>query len=481
MFSNKADKIYCSDAITTIDDEIHPFGTALNAGKITYLQMPALTYVGDGAFFNTSNAVVTRTLVGWDSIEHIGDNARINIFSANPLSLPNIEHIGNTNVSNSASSITIGSNCTYLGNYAVTSWNTTSTTIYAYSDPTYENANLTSLTIADSTNSITCYYAYGISTTTGTLSYINTPFYHYCGDDLGTVRHALQTLYMGATLVPSESIYSTYGLFSNHSNLTEVTIGPNVTSISDYCFYNCNNITKVICRATTPPTLGTGVFSNLANNSNYPIYVPEASYDTYFNEWSGLIGGNDVYRLVALPFEGFVKYRDGGNYQYTEIEGTGEVTYSMMEPYSEVADIIKVGDLATAIGNNAFVGFSQLTTVEIGDNVTRIGNSAFQNCSYVSNIVIPDSCESIGSNAFAGCSNLYSITFGTGIESISSGLFGDNTRLTLLTLKHTEGVVELSGAIPSTVTSIYVPSALVDAYKADSAWSAYRTKIRAIQ
>ena len=54
----------------------------------------------------------------------------------------------------------------------------------------------------------------------------------------------------------------------------------------------------------------------------------------------------------------------------------------------------------TAIGNDAFKGFTSLTGINIPDSVTSIGDSAFYNCTGLKTITIPDSVTSIGNNAF---------------------------------------------------------------------------------
>jgi hypothetical protein len=50
------------------------------------------------------------------------------------------------------------------------------------------------------------------------------------------------------------------------------------TSVLDMAFAHCSKLESVICRATTPPTLGLYVFTN---TNNCPIYVPDASLEAY--------------------------------------------------------------------------------------------------------------------------------------------------------------------------------------------------------
>lgn len=65
--------------------------------------------------------------------------------------------------------------------------------------------------------------------------------------------------------------------FINCSSMTLVEL-ENIKSIDSTAFAYCQNLTTIICRTSTPPTLGANVF-HLTNNC--PIYVPDASVDAY--------------------------------------------------------------------------------------------------------------------------------------------------------------------------------------------------------
>lgn len=64
-----------------------------------------------------------------------------------------------------------------------------------------------------------------------------------------------------------------------YSSLQKVTISESVTSIGDSAFKSAASLSEVYCESTTPPTLGTTVFS--ANATGRKIYVPSESVDAY--------------------------------------------------------------------------------------------------------------------------------------------------------------------------------------------------------
>lgn len=71
--------------------------------------------------------------------------------------------------------------------------------------------------------------------------------------------------------------------FYKCSGLTSVEIGSGITSIGDMAFWGCSSLTAITFNATTPPTIGMGIFGN---GTTYPIYVPAESVSLYQSTWS---------------------------------------------------------------------------------------------------------------------------------------------------------------------------------------------------
>ncbi len=88
----------------------------------------------------------------------------------------------------------------------------------------------------------------------------------------------------------------------------------------------------------------------------------------------------------------------------------------------------------TSIGQDAFFGSSNLTSVTIPNSVTSIGSSAFSICTGLITLTIPNSVENIDFQAFYGCSGLISIVFSEGVTSIGNGALSNCTNLTSITI-----------------------------------------------
>ena len=91
-------------------------------------------------------------------------------------------------------------------------------------------------------------------------------------------------------------------------------------------------------------------------------------------------------------------------YEYTQSTYTGDIIIPETITYDETTYSV------TSIGESAFAGCSELTSITIPNSVTSIGNLAFV-LSGLTSVTIPNSITSIGLNAFRDCSALTSMTF----------------------------------------------------------------------
>ena len=109
------------------------------------------------------------------------------------------------------------------------------------------------------------------------------------------------------------------------------------------------------------------------------------------------------------------------------------------------------GDV-TSIGDSAFSGCSDLSSISIPNSVTRIGDYAFIECSGLTSIVIPFSVTSIDHfNPFTGCSSLEIIRVDPG-----NSVYDSRDNCNAIINSETNSLLSgcKSTVIPNTVTSI---------------------------
>ena len=77
----------------------------------------------------------------------------------------------------------------------------------------------------------------------------------------------------------------------------------------------------------------------------------------------------------------------------------------------------------TSIGDRAFYGCKNVTSITLPKSVTSIGKEAFSSCYDMSKINIPESVTSIGEEAFSACVSLLSLTVPSTVKTIGKGAF----------------------------------------------------------
>lgn len=140
--------------------------------------------------------------------------------------------------------------------------------------------------------------------------------------------------------------------------------------------------------------------------------------------------------------------------------------------------------VATSIGDSAFESCSVLTTVDF-PVATSIGFRAFHSCTLLTKANFPV-VTSIGNSAFYYCTSLTTADFPVA-TSIGTYAFSYCSVLKSLLLRG-NNVCTLSSKnafnstpIKSGTGYIYVPSALIEQYKAATNWSTYAAQFRALE
>ena len=322
--------------------------------------------------------------------------------------------------------------------------------------------------------------------------------------------------------------YLCYGM----SKLTSITIPNSVTTIGNFAFGLCKGLTSVNCLAEVPPFLSGTAFSYTSIPVYVPCgkvatYKATSGWKSFSNiqeplaEYSIAVDANEIEmgtakvdrnsicgaQISATPNYGyhFVKWSDGNTDNPRTITLTQDITLTaeFAQTYSgqcgdnlywsfnnSTLTITGFGDMwderpwglfdaetrtilfpdgITSIGDNAFNGFINLTSITIPNSVEGIGDGAFSGCSGLTSIVWnAKNCANFSSASkapfYASRSQITSFTFGESVQHIPAYLCYEMSKLTSITISESVMLIEYSAfegcsgltsiTIPNLVTSI---------------------------
>ena len=246
------------------------------------------------------------------------------------------------------------------------------------------------------------------------------------------------------------------------SLLDSVVLPEKVTVIGDMLFANCTSLRRVVIPE------GLTLIDNSAFNSCYSLdslIIPNSV--TRIEDWAfalckgltyvemsrgltyvgrGAFGDCSALNTVIIPDLSSWSMINFGDYNSNPLTTTKTLKINN----EEIRDLV-IPDDVTYIGDYAFRGCTNITSVTMGENVTKIGTSAFYGCKNCASITIGENVTSIGSWAFYGCSAMTSLTsLPRKVPSTTSNSFDSTIK---------------DQAI------LYVPSAALEAYSSKAPWS----------
>ena len=235
--------------------------------------------------------------------------------------------------------------------------------------------------------------------------------------------------------------------FNGCRNLTNVAIGDNVANIGDDAFYGCQSLVSITIPESVT-SIGEGAFyecTYLTVINFNAVEMADYIYNHYVFSYAGNGGdgitlniGSNVTKIPSYLFSSYaLKITNIVFKESSACKNIGDYAFSGCTNLTSV----EMSNSVTNIGSFAFYNCASLTSVEMSNSVTSIGNDAFQDCTSLTSIELPNSVTNIGSYAFSNCTNLTSIELPNSVTSIGGSAFSGCTNLTSVT-------------IPNSVTSI---------------------------
>ena len=292
-------------------------------------------------------------------------------------------------------------------------------------------------------------------------------------------------------------------IFGQCSNLREVVLPNNITTIPDYTFESCSNLRHCII-PNSVTTIGVGAF-------RYCYRLVLDIPDTVTTIGETTVSGNYTFNLVtAISYNGsatgspwganYVGYYIDNDFVYansnkdtligyvgdaTNITIPNSVTTIGIRAFGVNHNIVSVAipNTVETIEDGAFIGCNNLTSVTIPNSVRYIGNSAFCNCTRLSSVNFSSNTETIGDYAFEYCEKLQVVDLPDTVTSIGKYAFSmdyDNKSSLKTFICRAVEPPAIGSYMFNTYYSfsIYVPDESVDAYKSADGWSSYSNRIK---
>ena len=201
--------------------------------------------------------------------------------------------------------------------------------------------------------------------------------------------------------------------FINCTELTSVTIPDSVTDIRWRAFYNCVSLKSV--------TIPKSVID--IDNYAFGYYYDSDSFGTKKIDGFKINYVKNTYGHMYALKNGFT---DEACLLTNELDdGTLEITKYVGNSATCVIPSEINGKKVTEIGDSAFKGCTELTSITIPDGVIGIGNNAFSGCTSLETVTIPASVTYVGNSAFYGCTSLKSVTVPESVTYIGGYAFAE--------------------------------------------------------
>ena len=440
-------------SVTTIGE-----GAFANCSGLTSITIPnSVTVIDKGAFANCT-ALTSITLPS--SVTTIGEEAFANCTSLTSIDIPNsVTSIGQKAFSNCSSfssislpnSITSIEQETFIGCSGLTSM-TIPTSVTTIGDNAFRGCiQLKSITIPESVTSIGSTVFRSCNNLTE-LVIADSKTRLKMGSD-SFHGGSFDKVYVGRdwTYIDSDgnsvqrNEYFPFGM-----TLSTLTMGSNVTTIPDWAFYKCQNLSQINF-SNSLTTIGNFAFQSCPKLGLIVLPQSLTSIGNWaFGDCLGLysvvllsdckLSNNVFYDCTGLKKSAYVSVDNPFKYgvacrinleEVLEEDGfiySTDKTKLKFAPWNLEGEYVVPNHVST-IDIGAFMGCTKLKTVKIPDTVTEIKYSAFEGCTALDSITIPNSVTKISCNMFAKCTSLRTIDLPHSILGIDDLSFNGCTRL----------------------------------------------------
>ena len=222
----------------------------------------------------------------------------------------------------------------------------------------------------------------------------------------------------GEIIIPDGVTRINYEAFLYCSGLNSITIPESVTDIGFYAFKGCTSLASVTI-PNSVTSIRQGAFQGCSALTS--IAIPESVTSI------GKSAFSDCFCLTSIVV-------DEGNTVYDNRNNCNAIIEKSSNTLLGGCQNTIIPNGVTSIGEGAFAGCIDMTSITIPNSVTIMCDFAFEGCSRLTSVTIPNSVTSIGGYTFRGCYSLTSVTIPDSVTSIGEEAFYGCSGLTSVTI-----------------------------------------------
>ncbi len=209
-------------------------------------------------------------------------------------------------------------------------------------------------------------------------------------------------------LIPNSVVQIGDETFAGCTGLTSVRLPESLISIGAKAFENCNGLTNLFIPKSVA-SIGTAAFYGCKGLTEIDVDSDNNAYDS--RQYCNAIIETASNTLITGCINSQIPYT---------VTAIGESAFHGLSNLTSIA----FPESLISIGKDAFYG-TGLTSVDFPESLITIGELAFGYCRDILSVEIPNSVTTIGENAFLYCSGIKDVVIGNAVVSIGTGAFSD--------------------------------------------------------
>lgn len=252
----------------------------------------------------------------------------------------------------------------------------------------------------------------------GVLTIEGTGSIKWAWDSINTENVTKIIVNGSVTALVSDSLIS--GVFSDFTNVKEVTLSDSITDIGAFAFSGCRALKEI------------ELPDDLINIGECAFKSCVSLEKVTFSEKTESIGANAFDSCISLKNVTIPNsVKNIGSHAFyncsalSTVRLSNQLTCLKQSVFNGCSDLIsiEIPNSVTEIENSAFCSCSSLETINLSSNLNTLGTGVFWGCSKLSKISVPYGIKQINSDTFRNCYSLTSIQIPSSVESIGSGVF----------------------------------------------------------